>query len=197
MTDAQRSASAEPDAQMYREWLDRSRRGDVAAFESLYRYLYTPLREFAEGYLRSRELAEEIVQDVFLAIWEGREQLEVRGSVRGYLYVAVRNRALNLIRRGQAERRSTDRIALEEGARVARNTAHEQLVYDELAASVQRVIDELPPRMRQAYTLYYQHDLSYAEVAAVMGNSVKTVENQLARALKIIWQRMEGDTRHA
>ena len=176
------------------EWFERSVQGDVAAFESLYRYLHGPLRDFATSYLRSRETAEEIVQDVFLAVWRGRSTLRLRGSVKSYFYIAVKNRALNEIKRGKVQQRSSELLSREELVRTSVNEAEDQLTRDELVAAVQIEIDRLPPRMRQAYTLYYQHDLSYAEIATVMGTAVKTVENQLARALRTICAAL-GETR--
>ena len=184
--DEKKQAANDRAAMLCDEWFERSVHGDVAAFESLYRYLYGPLRNFAESYLRSREAAEEIVQDVFFVVWRDRATFRLRRSVKGYFYVAVKNRALNKIKRGQNEQRSGERIARDEAGRVSVNAAEEQITRDELVAAVQRLIDQLPPRMRQAYTLYYQHDLSYAEIGAVMGTAVKTVENQLARALRTI-----------
>jgi RNA polymerase sigma-70 factor, ECF subfamily len=192
--DEKTTAASDRSAMLCDEWFERSVHGDVAAFESLYRYLHGPLREFAESYLRSRETAEEIVQDVFLAVWQGRETLRLRRSVKGYFYIAVKNRALNEIKRGKVQQRSSELIMREESDRVAVNPAEEQITRDELVAAVQRLIDQLPPRMREAYTLYYQHDLSYAEIATVMGTAVKTVENQLARALRTICAGL-GETR--
>ena len=173
----------------------RAVQGDVAAFESLYRYLHGPLRRFTETYVRSPHVAEEIVQDVFLAVWEERASLRLTRSVKGYFYVAVRNRALNYVKRRQAEGRASDRLAREEGMREVRNAAEERLARDELAVAVRHLIEQLPPRTRQAYTLYYQHELSYAEIAVVMGTAVKTVENQLARALRHIHRRIAEITR--
>jgi RNA polymerase sigma-70 factor (ECF subfamily) len=62
---------------------------------------------------------------------------------------------------------------------------------EELSLGVKDAIDRLPRRAQQKYFLYYHHEMSYAEFARVMGVSVKTVENQLARALRILWSRLE------
>lgn len=185
---AAREADADsPDAQLLGELFARAAGGDVGAFETLYRQLHGALRDFAETYVRSREHAEEIVQDIFLAVWETRATLRLRGSIKGYFYVSVRNRALNQLKRWQAEQRSTDRLTVEGAGRVVDDSVVERLAHEELVAEVRREVEALPPRTRQAYRLYYEHELSYAEIAAVMGTAVKTVENQLARALRHLY----------
>ena len=177
-----------PDPAQLDAWLEGVTRGEVAAFDALFGALYTPLCEFARGFVRSSHAAEELVEDLFLKLWTDRERLAVRGSVTSYLYVAVRHRAINHLTRLKLERRHAETARWEEhwGARHSVNDADDRLREDELYAHVCVAVDALPPRGRQAYVLYYQHHLSYAEIAAVMGISVKTVENQLARSLKML-----------
>jgi RNA polymerase sigma-70 factor (ECF subfamily) len=179
-------------AEPYEEWMARIARGDSAAFEALFRAMYDQLCEFAEGYVRSSHAAEEIVDDVFLKLWAERDRRAVRGSVKSYLYVAVRNHALNHIARRKVEQRYSDRVLQLEGPMWQSGISHveDEFYSQELATQVREAIDELPERARQTYLLYYRDHLSYAEVAAIMGVSVKTVENQLARALKILWSRL-------
>ena len=174
-------------------WMDGVTRGETSAFDALFNAFYTPLCAFARGYVRSPQAAEELVEDLFLKLWTDRERLDVRGSVASYLYVAVRHRAMNHLTRLRLERKHAETALAEErwGARHAVNDAEDRMREDELYASVREAVDELPPRGRQAYLLYYQHHLSYAEIAAVMGIAPKTVENQLARSLKTLWLRLK------
>ena len=76
----------------------RIRAGDESACEALYRAYRTPLWRFAYSYVRSPEVAEELVQDVFLALWRNRAEAGTRGSIRTWLYAAIRNQALNHLR---------------------------------------------------------------------------------------------------
>jgi RNA polymerase sigma-70 factor (ECF subfamily) len=186
-------ADADAASAMCDEWLRRSLRGDEGAFEALYRYLHAPLREYAESYVREPEVAEEIVQEVFLSVWRARAALRITRTAKGYFYIAVRNHALNHLKHGRIVRRSAERIAREESERVSVNVAVEGVERAELVAAVQRIAAQLPPRTRQAYTLYYEHNLSYAEVAEAMGIAVKTVEHQLARALRLISRGLEEE----
>lgn len=174
-------------------WFERMTQGDEAAFDALFGALYEPLRQFARSYVRSADVAEEIVEDLFLKLWADRDRLRVRGSVAGYLYVSVRHRALNHLKRTRTERLHLDALRRDERwvATHGVNEAEERLRDAELTESVQKAIDRLPPRARETYQLYYQHHLSYAEIANVMGTSVKTVENQLSRSLKSLWSQLK------
>ncbi|MBX6330212.1 MAG: RNA polymerase sigma-70 factor [Gemmatimonadaceae bacterium] len=180
-------------------WLARIARGDTDAFEALFRAFYDRLRDFAEMFLRSRHTAEEIVDDVFLALWAGRDTLRVKGSVASYLYVAVRNRALGFLHRRKLEQRYVDQVERERGGAAddGRNDVEETVRMNELFARAQAAIDALPDRSRETYLLYYQHGLSYVEIAQGMGVSVRTVENQLARSVKRLWRGSKRSARRS
>lgn len=163
--------------------------GDPAAFEALFHAFYDRLCDYAEAYVRSSHTAEEIVDDVFLAVWAKRETLRLERSVASYLYVAVRNRSLTHLRRSATERQfaereeSRQRYDLTDRANEVEDTVRSR----ELFHLAERAIEQLPPRVRETYLLFYRHGRSYAEIAAMMGVSVRTVENQLARSLKRLW----------
>jgi RNA polymerase sigma-70 factor, ECF subfamily len=184
-TGQQSSPAASSDLE--RAWVARSRAGDAKAFESIFRLYYQHLCEFAERLLRSPDAARDSVQDVFVRIWEQRQSCRGCDNLRAYLYTAVRNRALKIIRhrgivqRGHA-RMSGERASPGTGSTPATPEEHTRLV--ELSAAVDRAIQQLPERSREAYLLHRQHGMSYAEIAEVMGVSVRTVENHIARALR-------------
>jgi RNA polymerase sigma-70 factor, ECF subfamily len=171
--------------QLEREWVDRVRAGDPAAFEAMFRAFYSQLAAFAYRYMRSRDGAQEIVHDVLARIWERRGRLEVRDQLRTYLYTAVRNEALNRIRHDVVERRWRDRVLAQhrEEPSSSANDAEANLAQAELAAALERTLERLPDRCRLAVTLRWRHQLSYAEVAETMGISVKTVEVYVHRGL--------------
>src|SRR5207248_11726469 len=91
-------------------WVDRIRAGDVDAFEALYRKYWQPLYAFAFRYVRSKEDAEEVVQEVFFRIWRGRADWIPAGAVRNYLYLAVRNAARDRLERAAVARRWRGRV---------------------------------------------------------------------------------------
>jgi RNA polymerase sigma-70 factor (ECF subfamily) len=186
---------SEPSPDDLTEWMERLSAGDTGALELLFQAMYVPLCKFARTLVRSPAAAEDVVGETFLKLWTHRERIHVRGAVRNYLYMAVRNTAINQIQRSNREARYVEtfpeHVADLHGS--SRNDAEDRLQLEELSARVQKAIALLPRRAQQTYVLYYQHHMSYAEIGRVMGVSVKTVENQLARALRLLWDRLEDD----
>lgn len=170
-----------------RAWVARSRAGDVAAFEAIFRLYYEPLCAFAERFVGSPDAARDVVQDVFVRIWEQRQSWQGCDNLKAYLFTAVRNRSFKLLRhRGVVERglAQMTHAAAAPGAGSPPPTPEDYTRVVELAAAVERAIEQLPERSREAYLLHRQQGLSYAEIAAVMGVSARTVENHIARALR-------------
>lgn len=177
------------------ECVPRIREGDSSAFEQLFRALHEPLLAFATRYTRDPERAEELIQDVFFAVWQTRTQWEPRGSVRAYLFGAVRNRALNLRRRDALEQDWANEEAHEDSRTVhpAPTPVDTELERQELLTQAHAALDALPERCRLAMHLRWREGLSYAEIAEVLGISNKGVENQLARGLRAVRSRLLGD----
>jgi RNA polymerase sigma-19 factor, ECF subfamily len=167
-----------------RAWVDRIRAGDMDAFEALYRRYWERLYGFAFRYLRSKEDAEEIVQEVFFRIWRGRAHWVPVGAVRNYLYLAVRNSA-----RDRAERAAVAR-RWRLGQRETAVEIQPSLEAADLVAAVERALAELPSKRSAVCKLRLINGLSYAEIAAQLGICEKTVETQLARGLKFLRDRI-------
>lgn len=164
------------------EWVDGIRTGDAGAFEALFRAYHASLCAFAYRYLGARDLAEEIVQEVFLFVWERRETWQVRTSVKSYLFTAVHNAAVSFLRHERVvRRRESEAIEL---FQVPRPTADLEVAAAETLAAVQQAVARLPERCRLVFTLHREQGLTYAEVAEVLAISPKTVEVQMGRALK-------------
>lgn len=161
--------------------------GDAAAFAALFRRYYDALCVFAEGYVRSPDDAEEVVEEVFVRLWERREHLDVRVSVKAYLYSATKNQALNHLRRAATEERWVERVSRSgdvPGLGQPAPDIVEALYATDLARAVDEAIPQLSERCRQVFLLHRRHGLTYAEIAEALGISPKTVENHLGRALK-------------
>ena len=175
--------------------LPRLKAGDEAAFAALFDRYVGPLSAFVMAYVPSREEAADVVHDVFLRIWQGREGLEVHDSLRAYLYRAARNQALNRVRRQTIERRWREGAGRVEAdmAQATMPGVEERLQHEELLAELDRATAELPERCRMVFLLRWRDGLRYAEIADVMGISVKTVENQITRALRTVRERLAGD----
>ncbi|MEJ7810835.1 MAG: RNA polymerase sigma-70 factor [Gemmatimonadaceae bacterium] len=161
--------------------LDRIARGDRSAFETLFRSHYPALVGFAEGLLRSHQVAEDVVQDVMLNVWRQRETLRVEDCARAYLYRAVRNRAFNHLRHERVRRDAAPQLVRESPLAPSGDAL---LAEQELEAAVRAAVSELPERCREVFELSRVRGLRYTEIATTLGISVKTVETQMGRALK-------------
>jgi RNA polymerase sigma-70 factor, ECF subfamily len=170
----------------------RIRSGDARAFEELFRTHYEPLCRFACRYLREAWLSEELVQDLFADLWADHAQLELRGSVRAYLFAAVRNRALNYRKHQLVEYDWERNEAFPDVRELHRPPPRADAALDvaERDARLHAAIEALPERCRLVMQLRWRDQLSYAEIATVMGISIKGVENQLSRGLHALRQRL-------
>lgn len=172
--------------------LTRIRAGDRAAFEQLFRTTYPGLLRFANAQLGNRAEAEDVVQDVFVRVWNRREQLPSAVAPRSYLLAAVRNRVIDRVRRRALERRWLEPLVEPEAPGSKHNTpytlASRRVESDaaelaELHGAIRHAIAALPERCRTAFLLCRDQELSYAEAAEVMGVTPATVKTQVARAL--------------
>lgn len=168
--------------------LERLRTGDEAAFEAIFRGCYPRLVAAAEHLLRDQARAEDAVQEVLLELWRGRERLDPEMSVAGYLHRAVRNRALNQLRH--------DRVVRQAEPLVEPGTpppgADSGVLTRELEQAVRAAVSRLPERCREVFELSRVHQLRYAEIASAMEISVKTVEAQMGKAIRMLRDGLGG-----
>ncbi|MBK9074457.1 MAG: RNA polymerase sigma-70 factor [Flavobacteriales bacterium] len=153
--------------------------GDHGAFELVFREHYRPLCAFARQYVRDGASAEELVQDLFYRLWQDRERTSITTSLKSYLFTAVRNRCLNAVKQQGRLR------AITEHDDHAVETA-DPLEGMERGARIQAAIEALPEERRKIFLLSRHDGLKYQEIADRLGLSVKTVENQIGRALKTL-----------
>jgi RNA polymerase sigma-19 factor, ECF subfamily len=158
-----------------------------AEFEKLFRMYYAALVAFAAGIVGSTDAAEDVTQEVFVAVWRRRAEMPPEAVSRAYLYKAVRHRALNAVRHDRIARDAAEPV---EHLYVA--SADEGLMQGELEAAVKAAISRLPDRSRLMFTLSRDEGLTYAEIASVTGVSVKTVETQMGRALRALRHSLAG-----
>ncbi len=172
-----RDMAAVPDATM----VERIRTGDTAAFTALFREMFPALRVYLFHLTGSGAVAEELAQDLFITLWEGRGQLAVHTALSGYLFTAARNAALNYIK----HERVIDRWAqyVRASSEPTAPSADQGLDDAEVMRAAVAAINQLPERCRQIFLLHRTSGRTYGEIAAELGISVKTVETQMTRAL--------------
>lgn len=156
------------------------RREPEAAMEALFREMFPLLCQAVYKVLPQSAVAEDLAQETLLELWRRRDQLDIRLSLRAYLRRAVLNKTLNYIR--------DNRLLPEEDAgkdlEAPQTDALQQMAASELQEKIDQAVDGLPPRCRMVFVLSRFEELSNAEIAAKLGISAKTVENQMTKALK-------------
>lgn len=156
--------------------------GTEASFERLFKLLYAPLIRYA-GMQGVRDEAEDVVQQVFLKFWDQKESLNV-GHVKGYLYKSVYHECVNRSRHAKVKERYMEHNLREMNSSAAQ--AHQATEGRELEKKISLALSELPEQCGNVFKLSRFHSLTYAQIAEVMGISVKTVENHMGKALSIM-----------
>lgn len=164
------------------------RSGDAAAFETIFRAYAVPLCNVANSYLRSPDVSEEVVQELFTWLWSNRHEFAPKHGLKAYLFGAVRNRCLNVLRSEATA--DWAEASLSERMIASTRSADADLLALDLAKAVQATIDGMPPRCREVFMLIRTESLSYAEVASLLGIAPKTVEIHMSRALAILRARL-------
>jgi RNA polymerase sigma-70 factor (ECF subfamily) len=159
--------------------------GDMQAYKELYTAFFSRLYRFAYSLVKSREAAEEIVSDVFVKVWQIRDELTGINNLQVYLYTVTKNFSLNYIAKyHKAPVVSLDEVDVE--AFVARNNPEDILISMDVCDRINEAIRSLPSQCRLIFHLVKEDGLQYKEVAAVLNISVFTVRNQVAIATKKI-----------
>ncbi|WP_126246264.1 RNA polymerase sigma-70 factor [Chitinophaga rhizosphaerae] len=161
--------------------------GDVASFEELYLHYSPELLRFGMSFLSDREMVEDIVAETFAGLWKKREKLAEIDNIRVYLYACIRNAALNHLQHQQKRMFFPfDQLNVELQPFFETQDPERQCIDRELQAAVARAVDALPPKCRMIFRLAREEGLRYKEIAAILNISVRTIDSQVAIALKRI-----------
>jgi len=157
--------------------------GDMDSFKYFFDRYYDDLCNFVNVYLHDQSLSEEIVQDIFVYFWENREKLQIKTSVRSFLFSASKFKSLNLLRDTKTQKRIIEEIGKAKSL-VPSEDEGAHLDTDEFKKILNTAVDQLAPKCRQIFLLSKIEELSNKEIAEQLGISVKTVESQMTIALK-------------
>lgn len=163
--------------------------GSIDAFNLCYDLYYKPLSSFANFFVKQPVVAEEITQNVFLEVWMHREKLPLNSSVKAYLLTAVKHDCLDFLKHKKIEEKYADDY-LKANIDAYEDVFH-GLVNKDLQKSLDLAINKLPTNCRQIFLLSRFNFLSYKEIAKRMNISIKTVENQIGKALKIVRKELD------
>lgn len=157
--------------------------GSEQDFEKLFRGMFAPLARYAHMYVSDTDEAQDIVQQIFVKLWQNRQNLKPE-NIKSYLYRSVYHECVNRARHAQVKGTYMEQNLreLQDGAMHANEIAEGK----ELEHKISNALKELPEQCGKAFKLSRFHHLSYAEIAEVMQISVKTVENHMGKALAIL-----------
>jgi RNA polymerase sigma-70 factor (family 1) len=156
---------------------------DAVAYEALFRNYYSRLCHFASSIVDDMYEAEEIVQGIFLTIWEKRIDLVITSSFKSYIYQAVKNKCLNFIRNKKTQKGHLSIIGRNEEETA---NATDQLDKEELSEKLYLALENLPPKCKLIFQLSRFEGLKHQEIADKLDLKTKTVENQIGIALKFL-----------
>lgn len=162
----------------------RLRNGDDVALTELYNLYWQMLFVSCYNILKNKELCEDIIQDVFMNIWHNREKLEIKISLKGYLYACVRYQVFNQFRKNK------DKIHVEFfdnlDQRFQYATPETEMMHNELLQQISFIVETLPEKCQMVYKLSRDENLSHKAIAEHLNISTKTVENHISKALQVI-----------
>ncbi|BDS12927.1 RNA polymerase sigma-70 factor [Aureispira anguillae] len=158
------------------------------AFQEIYHQFFNGLANYAYSILNDKDAAKDVVQDVFLDLWNKRKTLTIKTSLEAYLVRSVKFKSIDFIRKDKTKQQYVTKMTPsshphteEDGDDAAMNERKKQLSY---------AIAQLPTKCRQVFMLSRASGYTYKEIAEEMDISVKTVENQISRALKLLRQKL-------
>lgn len=163
--------------------------GDEQVFEQVFKAHFKSLHAYAFTMLNSEAVAEEMVQQVFYRLWERREQVDVHTSLKAYLYRAVHNESMNYLKH-HAIKGKHQIYVMQQQQNNHEQSAGEKLAGKELEQHIRQALNDLPEQCRTIFQLSRFSDLKYREIAEQLGISIKTVEGQMGKALKLLRLRL-------
>jgi RNA polymerase sigma-70 factor (ECF subfamily) len=160
--------------------LDKLKSGDEGALTLIYKKYWQPLFASSYNILKDKQACEDIIQELFIKLWNNRQAIEITVSLKAYLYASMRYAVYRQIRAGVGRADIFDDLH----ERLPASAAYGNIEYKELIAQVNTVVDTLPEKCREVYKLSREEYLSHKEIASRLNISTKTVENHLTKALR-------------
>ena len=171
------------------EILQQLQTDDQAILKSLFQLHYPSVCRSIQRLVRDKATTEDLAQDVFIKFWEKRKQLNITSSVAAYLHRMGTNEAISYLRRKKI---FESEEVLEQNITNEHDSAEAQLLQSELQKNVTAAINSLPPKCRAIFQLSRFEELTYREIAEQLGISIKTVENQMGKALRVMRVKLRG-----
>jgi len=169
--------------------INRLKRGEEAAYELLFEEYYQILTVFANKYVHDIETSKEIVQDLFVHLYEKRNQLDINSSLKSYLFRSTHNRSINYINAQKIRNKYAEHVQLQSNKH--ENSLENEVNKTELEHALYKAIDGLPPKCQIIFKMNRFEGLSNSEIAEKLSLSKRTIETQISKALKILRVKMK------
>ena len=169
--------------------INRLRRGEESAYELLFSEFYRVLTVFANKYVHDMETAKEIVQDLFVHLYEKRENLDINSSLKSYLFRSTHNRCINYINAQKIRSQHADYVM--KTTDIKEDILEQEVNKTELEHALFTAINQLPPKCQSIFKMNRFDGLSNTEIAERLRLSKRTVETQISKALRILRIKIE------
>jgi len=176
------------DNNLHDDPFDDFKKGDPRALQVIFNQFYGPLCLFAERMLRDRPVAEDIVGDTFLKLWNRHTDFENLQNIKAFLYITTRNASLNMLKQMQRESLSKKQLAYLSGDK--EEFILNEMIRAEVLREINREIEKLPEQCRKIFKMSFFDGKKNQEIASMLEISVHTVKNQKARAIQLLRVRL-------
>ncbi|MFD1162624.1 RNA polymerase sigma-70 factor [Hwangdonia seohaensis] len=164
--------------------IERLKRNDEDALKLIYNLYWEQLFIYAFSLLKKREISEDVIQEIFIKIWEKRDALLIKTTLKGYLYTCVLHKVYDIFRK---DKNAFSEELLENfDVKIQTTTPESKLIYKELEAQINTVVNTLPEKCKKVFKLSRENQLSHKEISSQLNISTKSVEAYITKALKII-----------
>jgi RNA polymerase sigma-70 factor (ECF subfamily) len=158
--------------------------GNEQAFYRVFHLYHHGIFRYAIKFLKSPDLAADVVQDVFMKVWESRGTINPSCPFKAFLFTVAKNHVLNIIKRGLKEKSIRQEII--KYATVSANQCENTVILNDLTRFAEMAIENLPPQRRVVFRMFKDQGLDYRQIAHVLGLSTNTVRDHLSKASKAI-----------
>jgi len=169
--------------------LQRFQQGDRSAFSFIFTYYYSDLVNFAYTFTRDKDTAEEIIQDIFLKLWENRYSLTITSSLKSFLLRSVQNKCIDWIRHLDIQDRYRNAMMI--APLLMENDTDNYLFYSELREALEQALNLLPEEFSGTFRMNRFDGLTYQEIADKLGISVRSVEVRISKALQLLREKLK------
>jgi RNA polymerase sigma-70 factor, ECF subfamily len=177
------------------EFVEKLRAGDLASYKQVFDIYYKDLLKYANRFLNDIESSRDLVQEVYCYMWEKRSTLSIESSLDSYLFRAVRNACINQIKRNKLKANYIQEFMLSVNSEgtfaIERKSGYDNLVEQDLKEMIESIVESLPAQRGNIFKLSRFKGLKNQEIADMYNISVRTVETQIFKALKVFREKLQ------